>query len=81
LTGSICMTKVLLLNAGLAFHRLYTACREQFLVSSELTLRAHLTEFKDHELLNWRRGLDGQDCVYIPLPLDALTKLLEDLSK
>jgi origin recognition complex subunit 2 len=76
--GSICMTKVLLLNAGLAFHRLYTACREQFLVSSELTLRAHLTEFKDHELLNWRRGLDGQDCVYIPLPLDALTKLLED---
>ncbi|KAH8950069.1 hypothetical protein BDL97_10G064700 [Sphagnum fallax] len=68
-------------DQGLAFHRLYTACREQFLVSSELTLRAHLTEFKDHELLNWRRGLDGQDCVYIPLPLDALTKLLEDLSK
>jgi origin recognition complex subunit 2 len=49
-------------------------------VSSEVTLRAHLTEFKDHELLKFRRGLDGQDCLYIPLPNEALSKLLEDIT-
>lgn len=68
------------LLAGLPLNRLYTACREQFLVSSEVTLRAHLTEFKDHELLKFRRGVDGQDCLYIPLPNEALTKLLEDIT-
>lgn len=66
--------------AGLPLNRLYTACREQFLVSSEVTLRAHLTEFKDHELVKFRRGVDGQDCIYVPLPIDALTKLLEDIT-
>ena len=48
-----------LIDAGLPLNRLYTVCREQFLVSSEVTLRAHLTEFKDHELLKFRRGSDG----------------------
>lgn len=67
-------------DQGLPLNRLYTACREQFLVSSEVTLRAHLTEFKDHELLKFRRGVDGQDCLYIPLPNEALTKLLEDIA-
>ncbi|KAG0565424.1 hypothetical protein KC19_8G189500 [Ceratodon purpureus] len=67
-------------DQGLPLNRLYTACREQFLVSSEVTLRAHLTEFKDHELLKFRRGVDGQDCLYIPLPNEALSKLLEDIT-
>lgn len=53
-------------DQGLPLNRLYTACREQFLVSSEVTLRAHLTEFKDHELVKFRRGVDGQDCIYVP---------------
>lgn len=65
--------------AGLSIHKLYMHCRERFLVSSELTLRSHLTEFKDHELVRSRRGLDGQDCLYIPLPTDTLTKLLEQI--
>jgi origin recognition complex subunit 2 len=69
-----------LIDAGLPLNRLYTVCREQFLVSSEVTLRAHLTEFKDHELLKFRRGSDGQDCLYIPLPTEALTKLLQDIA-
>lgn len=64
---------------GLSIHKLYMHCRERFLVSSELTLRSHLTEFKDHELVRSRRGLDGQDCLYIPLPTDTLTKLLEQI--
>ncbi len=40
--------------AGLSFHRLFKTCREQFLVSSEMTLRSHLTEFKDHQLVRMR---------------------------
>ncbi|MCO5552007.1 hypothetical protein L7F22_005515 [Adiantum nelumboides] len=64
---------------GLSVHKLYTLCRERFLVSSELTLRSHLTEFKDHELVKSRRGLDGQDCLFIPLPLDTIAKLLDQV--
>ncbi|KAL2634634.1 hypothetical protein R1flu_006113 [Riccia fluitans] len=66
-------------DLGLPLHQLYTSCRDQFLVSSELTLRAHLTEFKDHELVRWRRGNDGQDCLFIPITVDALSKLLRDV--
>lgn len=39
---------------GLSFQRLFKTCREQFLVSSEMTLRSHLTEFKDHQLVHTR---------------------------
>ncbi|GBG70537.1 hypothetical protein CBR_g6665 [Chara braunii] len=66
-------------EAGLPMSRLYTLCREQFLVSSEMTLRTHLTEFRDHELVRTRRGCDGQDCLYIPLPADAIRRLLSDM--
>ncbi|KAJ4832891.1 hypothetical protein Tsubulata_026350 [Turnera subulata] len=55
---------------------LYTVARERFLVSSQVTLNSHLTEFKDHELLKTRKRSDGQDCLHIPLPADALEKLL-----
>ncbi|GLJ40804.1 hypothetical protein SUGI_0844060 [Cryptomeria japonica] len=65
---------------GLPVQRLYTLCREQFLVSSQVTLNSHLTEFKDHELVRTRRGADGQDCLYIPFPSEALTKLLQDIT-
>ncbi|KAF5194046.1 hypothetical protein FRX31_016367, partial [Thalictrum thalictroides] len=30
---------------------LYTVCRERFLVTSQITLNSHLTEFKDHDLV------------------------------
>ncbi|OVA13991.1 Origin recognition complex [Macleaya cordata] len=58
---------------------LYTSCRERFLVSSQVTLNSHLTEFKDHELVKTRRHADGQDCLYIPLTSEALVKLLEEI--
>lgn len=59
---------------------LYTVCRERFLVSSQVTLNAHLTEFKDHELVKTRRHSDGQDCLCIPLMSEALQKLLLEMS-
>lgn len=63
---------------GMPASNLYTVCRERFLVSSQLTLNSHLTEFKDHELVKTRRRSDGQDCLYIPLTTDALEKLIID---
>lgn len=67
-------------DQGVSQHQLYTVCREKFLVSSELTLRAILGEFRDHKLLKSRRGSNGQDCLYIPLPQESLAKLLQELT-
>ncbi|KAJ0028149.1 hypothetical protein Pint_35465 [Pistacia integerrima] len=64
---------------GMPFDNLYTTARERFLVSSQVTLNSHLTEFKDHELVKTRRHSDGQDCLYIPLASEALEKLLSDI--
>ncbi|GLT38900.1 hypothetical protein SLA2020_131160 [Shorea laevis] len=65
---------------GMPIDELYTISRERFLVSSQVTLNSHLTEFKDHELVKTRRHSDGQDCLYIPLATDALEKLLAEIS-
>jgi origin recognition complex subunit 2 len=37
------------------------------LVNSDLTLRAQLTEFKDHKLLRSRRNPDGTEVLDIPI--------------
>ncbi|XP_042046047.1 origin of replication complex subunit 2-like [Salvia splendens] len=66
---------------GMPLNNLYTVCRERFLVSSQITLNAHLTEFKDHELVKTRRNSDGEDCLYIPLSSDALQKLIHEISQ
>ncbi|KAL0017357.1 hypothetical protein SO802_004426 [Lithocarpus litseifolius] len=66
---------------GMPINNLYTVCRERFLVSSQLTLNSHLTEFKDHELVKTRRHSDGQDCLYIPLTTEALEKLLMEINQ
>ncbi|KAF0904522.1 hypothetical protein E2562_035236 [Oryza meyeriana var. granulata] len=65
---------------GMHVSSLYTKCRERFLVSSQVTLNSHLTEFKDHDLVKIRKHSDGQDCLHIPLVSDALEKLLQELA-
>ncbi|KAL5210643.1 hypothetical protein ABZP36_006266 [Zizania latifolia] len=65
---------------GMPVSSLYTKCRERFLVSSQVTLNSHLTEFKDHDLVKIRKHSDGQDCLHIPLVCDALEKLLQELA-
>ncbi|XP_039114323.1 origin of replication complex subunit 2 isoform X1 [Dioscorea cayenensis subsp. rotundata] len=64
---------------GMPVNTLYTKCREKFLVSSQVTLNSHLTEFKDHELVKVRKHSDGQDCLYIPLTTESLERLLQEL--
>ncbi|PQM34939.1 origin of replication complex subunit 2 [Prunus yedoensis var. nudiflora] len=66
---------------GMPVDNLYASCRERFLVSSQLTLNSHLTEFKDHELVKTKRNSDGQDCLHIPLTNEALEKLIAELSQ
>ena len=66
---------------GMPTEDLYSASRERFFVSSQVTLNSHLTEFKDHELVKTKRNSDGQECLNIPLSSDALRQLLLDLSQ
>ncbi|XP_015604152.1 origin recognition complex subunit 2 [Cephus cinctus] len=58
---------------GMAFKDLYWGAREAFLVSSDLALRAQLTEFVDHKLVRNKRNVDGAEYLIIPLE-DALLK-------
>ncbi|XP_027090943.1 origin of replication complex subunit 2-like [Coffea arabica] len=66
---------------GMPVNNLYATCRERFLVSSQITLNSHLTEFKDHDLVKTRRDTEGQDCLYIPIPNEALEKIIKDTSQ
>lgn len=67
----------LLLSPGLSFQDFYQQCREAFLVNSDLTLRAQLTEFKDHKLIRTKRGADGVEYLLIPVDDSTLTDFLE----
>lgn len=62
---------------GLSFHELYKRARNGFLVNSDLTLRAQLTEFRDHKLVSVRKGADGLDYMTIPLASSTLEEFLE----
>ncbi len=42
------------MSAGMTFGQLYRLSRERLLVANDAALRAHLTEFKDHDLLQTR---------------------------
>ncbi|KAK7080938.1 Origin recognition complex subunit 2, partial [Halocaridina rubra] len=58
--------------AGLSFGDMYQRCRDSFLVNSDLTLRAQLTEFKDHKLIRVKKGVDGIENLLIPLDSSTL---------
>ena len=67
---------------GLSFKDLYRRCRKAFLVNSDLTLRAQLTEFRDHKLIRERKGVDdGIDYLIIPLNAATLTEFLDQRSQ
>nr|CAG4641933.1 EOG090X0AVI [Eurycercus lamellatus] len=62
---------------GFPFHELYNDCRDRMLVNSDLTLRAQLTEFKDHKLLRMRRTPDGTEVLHIPLENNMLEEFVQ----
>ncbi|KAM4667859.1 origin recognition complex subunit 2 isoform 2-T2 [Amazona ochrocephala] len=53
---------------GLSFQDFYQRCREAFLVNSDLTLRAQLTEFRDHKLIRTKRVSWGKKIILDILP-------------
>lgn len=63
---------------GLSFHDCYTKSREAFLVNSDATLRAQLTEFRDHKLIRSKKGSDGVEYLLIPLDDSTLKQFFED---
>lgn len=64
---------------GISYEHLFRLCRERFLTSNDATLRAHLTEYKDHDLLKVRKGADGSQLLYVPLEVADLKQLLDTL--
>jgi origin recognition complex subunit 2 len=64
---------------GISYEHLFRLCRERFLTSNDAMLRAHLTEFKDHDLLKYKKGADGGQLMYVPLAVEDLKSLLETL--
>ncbi|XP_052900638.1 origin recognition complex subunit 2 [Anopheles moucheti] len=67
--------------AGMQFKDLYWACREAFLVSSDIALRAQLTEFTDHKLLRIKRSLDGSEYLNIPIEHGLLKRFVDETAK
>lgn len=65
---------------GMAFKDLYTSCREAFLVSSDIALRAQLTEFLDHKLAKMKRSVDGAENITLPIKNSLLEKFLSEQS-
>ncbi|XP_055595108.1 origin recognition complex subunit 2 [Uranotaenia lowii] len=63
---------------GMLFKDLYWKCREAFLVSTDLALRAQLTEFIDHKLVKVKRTADGSENLTIPIESALLTQFLEE---
>lgn len=62
---------------GLPFKELYSKAREQFLVSSDLALRAQLTEFLDHKLVKNKRTCEGSENLVIPIESVLLQQFLD----
>ncbi|KAL1770632.1 origin recognition complex subunit 2 [Sigmodon hispidus] len=63
---------------GISFQDFYQQCREAFLVNSDLTLRAQLTEFRDHRLIKTKKGTDGVEYLLIPVDNGTLADFLEE---
>uniref|UniRef100_A0A182P190 Origin recognition complex subunit 2 n=1 Tax=Anopheles epiroticus TaxID=199890 RepID=A0A182P190_9DIPT len=66
---------------GMPLKELYWACREAFLVSSDIALRAQLTEFTDHKLLRIKRTLDGSENLHIPIEHGLLKRFVDETAK
>jgi len=65
--------------AGMPFRDLYWSAREALLVSSDLALRAQLTEFLDHRLVRQRRSPDGSELLHVPVDSTVLKHFLEQV--
>ncbi|VDO08352.1 unnamed protein product [Rodentolepis nana] len=63
---------------GMPLEELYWRCRDAFLATSEVALRAQLIEFKDHKFIKFTKDTNGTEMVSIPLPKVSLVQILEN---
>ena len=63
---------------GMSFKELYSSCREAFLVSTDVALRAQLTEFLDHKLAKLKRTAEGTENITIPIKNILLEQFLNE---
>ena len=68
-------------SSGVPFYDLYAMSRANFLVSSEQSLRAQLTEFRDHKLVKSRRGADGVEYLRVIVDPSTLKIYFEEHSE
>jgi len=66
---------------GFSLMELYRVCRAEFLVASDLALRAQLTEFRDHKLVKSKKGNDGGEYLTIPLDKQTMAAFLENINE
>lgn len=66
-------------SENLPFSVLYRMCREQYLVNSEITLKAQLIEFQDHHIMRVRKASDGTPVVRILMHLDLAQSFLNKI--
>jgi hypothetical protein len=64
---------------NLPFSVLYRICREQYLVNSEITLKAQLIEFQDHNFMRVRKSSDGTPVVRLLISLDLAQTFLNKI--
>ncbi|KAG0235740.1 Origin recognition complex subunit 2 [Actinomortierella wolfii] len=69
-----------LADLGMSYHALFQKCLENFLVSNAVTFRSQLTEFRDHQIVQSRKGPDGAEMLHIPLESDVLEGILENMA-
>ncbi|XP_060556304.1 origin recognition complex subunit 2-like [Ruditapes philippinarum] len=63
---------------GMSLQELYQRCREAFLVNSDLTLQAQLTEFRDHKMIRSKKSLDGVEHLHIPIDEGTLKEFVDE---
>ncbi|XP_045207430.2 origin recognition complex subunit 2-like [Mercenaria mercenaria] len=63
---------------GMSLQELYQRCRESFLVNSDLTLQAQLTEFRDHKMIRSKKSIDGVEHLHIPIDEGTLKEFVDE---
>ncbi|MCJ1476829.1 Origin recognition complex subunit 2 [Lambiella insularis] len=64
---------------GVEYKTLYQKAVEEFLCSSEMAFRTLLKEFHDHQMVVSRRDESGVEVLGVPMRLEELEGVLEDL--
>ncbi|KAF8949518.1 Origin recognition complex subunit 2 [Haplosporangium gracile] len=68
------------MELGMAYNALFKKCQENFLVSNAVTFRTQLTEFRDHRIVQSKKGPDGIEILFIPLSASVLEGILDNMT-